>query len=238
MAISHKLHRRLGPLGRKLMAHAQGTDNSQHVWEIVEQTGNYTISTRPMQLLDKGDKSHTSAGSFKIEFMINDAPIEKIFKWFTKQKNRKQDVNEIGKKSRPSGWYHTKETTKTTSGNERHFSRLGYKYIPFPMPFSDRLVCSDQEILYLKDSEVIASMASTTKRALDSIPPNMKQGTVRTHLYIGGHVFRQIDENTTKVIYVFSGDLKGLIPRTLTDMVAYKELRHFHDRCRRSFEKK
>ena len=132
-----------------------------------------------------------------------------------------------------SGW-----TSKTSISTKLKIDRIGYQVVPFPSPFSDRVLVIEEHIQLLSNENIIIAANKTTTKSVNFAPNDVKKGRILMRMDCGGVIHEMIDDTTSKITYTFCGNLGGFVPQNISNILASKEMKRFQKKFLKDFSKK
>ena len=78
VAADHQTYRNLSEMQQKTLAHMNGTDGATAPWDVIKQTDDYVISTRPLICVDDNGEKKTVA-TYKIDTIFEGASMKFMF---------------------------------------------------------------------------------------------------------------------------------------------------------------
>ena len=180
------------------VSHITGRD-SQIQWTVLEATDEYIISTSMSTSTSRVELIASAA--YKIHFHTNMVAFSEIWN---------MQIND------------SKYTWKVLQETPNLIHRYGYRIYEYGSPVSDRIIAFEQKIQMF--SNMVISACKTTLASKENVPNNLKKNRIFMELESAGTIFEKLDDDTLSVVYEFSGDLGGWIPKALQDTASILEV--------------
>lgn len=156
---------------KELVTHISGSDDINSVWEIIELTEEYMISSRQLQ--------NGNIKSYKIEFLMENITMKEV-------ENKHPDL----------GWtYFNAHKKNFQLGKD---AKVAYRKFSPPPPLSPRYTAFETSRCTLENHGLFIMAYKTTEHALSMIPKKLKEGSIDVWMHIGGKLYEQLDENIVK----------------------------------------